>query len=99
MARYRITHWKAIPSLVEAIDGDRVAWRPLSQRFQDLIDTVAMRESASDTEAYLEGWEQGPESERPGTAESVAEAVAGELEAAFEDLAAARLYPRADGRA
>jgi cvfA/B/C family virulence factor len=99
MARYRITYWKAIPSLVEAIDGDQVARRPLSQRFQDLIDALAMRDGASDTEAYLEGWEQGPESERPGTPESVADAVASELEARFDDLAMTRLRPRADGPA
>jgi hypothetical protein len=91
MARYRITHWKGIPSLVEAVDGDRTVRRPLSARFQEFIDTVAMRDGASATEAYLEGWEQGPERDRPGGAEAVAEAVAAELEAGFDDLVAARL--------
>jgi len=99
MARYRITSWKAIPSLVEAIDGDQVARRPLSQRFQDLIDVVAMREGGSDSETYLEGWEQGPEVERPGSPQWVADVVADELEAGFDDVATARLRPRADGPA
>jgi hypothetical protein len=91
MARYRITHWKGIPSLVEAFDGDGAVQRPLSARFQELIDAVAMREGASATEAYLEGWDQGLEDDRPGSAEAVAEAVAAELEAGFDALVAARL--------
>ncbi len=90
MARYRIIHWRNIPSLVEAVDGERTVRRPLSQRFQDLIDAVAMREGASDSEAYLEGWGQEAEAERPGSAQSVAEQVAAELEAGFQHLLAER---------
>lgn len=90
MARYRIIHWRNIPSLVEAVDAERTVRRPLSQRFHDLIDAVAMREGASDSEAYLEGWGQEAEAERPGSAQSVAEQVAAELEAGFQDLVAER---------
>ena len=90
MARYRITHWRNIPSLVEAVDGECTVRRPLSQRFQDLIDAVAMREGASDSRAYLEGWSQGAEAERPGRAQTVAEEVVAELEAGFQDLVAER---------
>jgi cvfA/B/C family virulence factor len=91
MARYRIVHWRDIPSLVEASDGQRSARRSLSPRFQDLIDAVAMREGASESAAYLEGWEHGPERERPGDPEAVADEVASELEAAFEEVVARRL--------
>jgi len=93
MARYRIVHWKDIPSVVEAFDGDQTARRPLSQRFQDLIDAVAMREGASETEAYLEGWGQGPDLDRPGAAEAVAEDVAAEIEDRFQELVAKRFLP------
>ncbi|MBI3624712.1 MAG: virulence factor [Candidatus Rokubacteria bacterium] len=86
MATYRVIFWKGIPSLVEAQDGDRAARVPLSQRFQDLIDAVAMRQGASETEAYLEGWQGGPAGDRPGSAEAVAEAVAAELEISFEEF-------------
>lgn len=85
MATYRVLFWKTIPSLVEAQDGDRTARVALSQRFQDLIDAVAMRQGASDSEAYLEGWQSGPVCDQPGSPESVAEAVAAELEGAFEE--------------
>jgi hypothetical protein len=45
-----------------------------------------MREGASESDAYLEGWASGPETERPGDAETVARQVAEELEAGFQDL-------------
>ncbi|HEY7040641.1 MAG TPA: virulence factor [Methylomirabilota bacterium] len=86
MARYRIIQWRDLPSLVEAEDGGATVRVPLSQRFQDLIDAVAMREGASESDAYLEGWVPGPETERTGDAETVARQVAEELEAGFQDL-------------
>ena len=64
MARYRIIQWRDLPSLVEATDGEHTVRVPLSTRFQDLIDAVAMREGATEGEAYLEGWTPGPETER-----------------------------------
>jgi len=84
MARYRVVYWKEIPSLVEAFEGAQTIRTPLSQRFQDLIDSVAMRTGASSSQAYLEGWRHGTEEERPGSAESVAQQVAAELEATFD---------------
>ena len=93
MALYRVIHWRQIPSLVEAFDGDEVVRVPLSQRFQDLIDAVAVREGASESEAYLDGWGQGPDLDRTGPARAVAEQVAGELEAGFQDLVVARFLP------
>ncbi len=83
MARYHVVRWRDIPSLVEAWERDRRVQVPLSQRFQDLIDATAMREGASESEAYLAGWGRDPEAERPGEAQPVAEAIAAELEASF----------------
>lgn len=91
MARVRIVRWRDLPSLVEAEEGGETVRVPLSQRFQDLIDAVAMREGGSESDAYLDGWASGPESERPGAARPVAEAVAAELEAGFQELVARRL--------
>jgi hypothetical protein len=97
MARYRIIQWRDLPSLVEAMDGEQTVRVPLSQRFQDLIDAVAMRVGASDSEAYLEGWSQGAEAERPGSPEEVAPQVAAELEAGFQDLVVRRLLDGSGG--
>jgi alkanesulfonate monooxygenase SsuD/methylene tetrahydromethanopterin reductase-like flavin-dependent oxidoreductase (luciferase family) len=96
MARYRIVHWKDIPSMVEAADGDRTAQRQLSQRFQDLIDALAMRDSSTSEDAYLEGWGHGAWVERAGTPDEVADAVAAELEESFQTLLAERFMPKRD---
>ena len=94
MARYRIVHWKEIPSLVEAADGDRTASQQLSQKFQDLIDALAMRENATEGDAYLEGWGQGGWVEREGSPDEVAAAVAAELEDGFQALLMQRFLPK-----
>jgi len=90
MARVRIIQWRDLPALVEAEEGGDTVRVPLSQRFQDLIDAVAMREGGSESEAYLEGWAPGPDIERPGGAEAAAREVAAELEAGFQDLVTRR---------
>ena len=91
MAAYRVIHWRDIPSLVEADDGDQFVRIPLSQRFQDLIDAVAMREGVSEADAYLEGWGLSEDRDRPGGAKEVAEQVAALLEGEFQDLIAKRV--------
>lgn len=98
MARYRILRWKDVPSLVEA-DGDgRTVRVSLTPRFQDLIDALAMRDGATETEAYLEGWAQDAPLEREGSPEEVAAAVVEELEAGFGDLVLRRFVgPPAGG--
>ena len=93
MARYHIVHWKDIPSLVDASHGDDTAQVQLSQRFQDLIDALAMREGATESDAYLDGWGQTEAQERPGDAQAVADAVAAELEAGFQQLLMRRFMP------
>jgi hypothetical protein len=92
VARFRVLRWGDIPSLVEAWDSDASARVPLSQRFQDLIDGVAMRQGAHDSDAYLEAWRQDPEAERPGSPAEVASAIAAELEAAFPEYVARHLH-------
>jgi len=83
VATYRILSWKDIPSLVEARDGADSATVQLGERFQALIDAVAMKLGLDGTDEYLEHWHSDGEQERPGGAQEVADAVARELEAAF----------------
>ena len=94
MARYRIVHWKEIPSVVEATVGDQKARRQLSQKFHDLIDALAMRENPPEGEAYLEGWGQGEWVGRDGSPDEVAGAVAAELEDGFQALLMKRFLPK-----
>ena len=83
MASYRVMCWRGIPSQVKATDetGASVA-RMLPNRWQQEIDRVAMREDLAGTDEYLELWGWSGQSERPGTAEEVADAVLAELIAA-----------------
>jgi cvfA/B/C family virulence factor len=86
VAKYQVLYWKDIPSVVEATDASGSAKVQLSDRFQALIDAVAMRLGMAGTDAYLDQWEHGDEQERGGTAREVAAAVVGELEGRFEEF-------------
>lgn len=88
MASYRILYWHHIPSVVEARDEQIVHKEELSSRFQELIDRVAMRKKIIGTDAYLEGWRKVRPKVREGEADQVAKAVAAEMEAEYEKIAA-----------
>ena len=88
MATYQIIAWKDIPAVVEARDGTETVTRELSERFQALIDSVAMQFGLQDGDAYLEQWSRGDVHERSGTAREVAEAIAAELEDRFPEFIA-----------
>src|SRR3989442_1189643 len=64
-------------------DGTGTVTRELSERFQALIDSVAMQLGLQGSEAYLEQWARSAVEERAGTAREVAEAIATELEGRF----------------
>ena len=91
MADYSILYWQDIPSLVEAKDESGVHKLQLDQKFQVLIDAVAMRKGLAGTDTYLEEWRRGKRLTREGTAEEVASAVKAELEAEFKTIRAAAL--------
>jgi len=86
LATYQIIAWKDVPAMVEARDAAETVTRPLSDRFQQLIDSVAMQLDIQDQDAYLELWDRGQSQERPGTAAEVADAVVAELEARFPEF-------------
>jgi Virulence factor len=86
VAKYQVLYWKDIPSVVEATDASGSAKVQLSDRFQALIDAVAMRLGMAGTDAYLDQWEHGDEQERGGSAREVADAVVEELEGRFEEF-------------
>ena len=86
MATYEIVAWREIPAVVEARDGAQSVTRPLSERFQALIDSVAMQLGLESSDAYLAEWTRSAAAERPGTAQEVAEAVAAELEDRFPEF-------------
>lgn len=105
MASYRILSWHGIPAQVKAFEqGGRPRSAVLSERWQQEIDRVAMRQGLAGTDAYLEGWEWSATLERPGTVDELLSAVVAELEAGWEEghsgdlgLPIARFTPRRSG--
>jgi Virulence factor len=87
MATYRIIAWKDIPASVEARDAADHVTLQLSERFQALIDSVAMQTGAHDNDAYLEHW-GAIDGERAGSAPEVGAAVVAELEERFPEFIA-----------
>ena len=87
MATYRVIAWKDIPVSVEAHDGGDQVTLQLSERFQMLIDSVALQLGVHDEDAYLEHW-GATDGERAGTAREVGSAVAAELEERFPEFIA-----------
>jgi hypothetical protein len=91
MATYQILYWQDIPSQVDA-RGDGGAHKAmLSQRFQELIDIVAMKKNLTGSDDYINAWVKGPKQERAGSAADVAQAVVGELESQFDAIRRAAL--------
>ena len=91
MARVTILYWQEIPSVVEARDRSGRHKIELSQRFQELIDLVAMKKKLAGTDEYLIQWNKGDPLEREGEPEAVAQAVAEEIEARYDAIRAEEL--------
>jgi len=86
MATYQIIAWRDVPAMVEARDEMETVTRPLSDRFQQLIDSAAMQLGLLEQDAYLGLWARGAAQERPGRAAEVADAIVAELEARFPEF-------------
>ena len=91
MARVRVTYWRDVPVLVTARDAGGEVTVPLSPRFQELVDTLAVQSGLTEADAYLAGWRTGSDEERPGSSESAAGAVAAELEQQYSEIRARAL--------
>jgi hypothetical protein len=91
MATYQILYWHDIPSQVDARGEGATHKEMLSQRFQELIDIVAMKNNLVNSDDYINGWAKGDKQERAGSAADVAKAVAGELEAQYDAIRKAAL--------
>jgi hypothetical protein len=86
MASYQILYWHDIPVQVRAGGRrDRVS-EALPDRFQEAVDAAAMRAKLTGSDAYTDGFHWGEAQERDGTAAEVAQAVAAELSAQFEEI-------------
>src|SRR5262245_14323051 len=93
MASYQVISWRGVPTVVEARDAEGTVARSLSDRFQALIDSMAMQLGLADSDDYLAAWARSGPAERPGTADEVAAAVAADLEMRFPEFVARTIRP------
>lgn len=98
MAKYTVLYWQDIPSLVEVRQGRKRHKIQLSERFQELIDKVAMRKGLFGTDNYLEEWRRGETQSRDGLPEEVVQAVAAEIEADYAAIEERAMSQAADDR-
>lgn len=88
MAKCTVLCWQEVPSVVEAKDDTDTHKIQLSERFQELIDMVAMRRGLAGTDTYLMEWRKDPPLMRDGTAKEAAVALSEEIEGRFEEIKA-----------
>ncbi len=81
--KYRITYWRDIPAHVRVRAGRKRVSRQLDKRFEVAIDQAAMNSGATSNDDYLTGWHNSEWQENDGDPETVAEALAVELEQAY----------------
>jgi len=74
--------------MVEARDGEGAHKLQLSERFQELIDMIAMKRKLAGTDEYLTHWKKSRAKMRDGSAKEVASAVAEEFEARYDIIRA-----------
>jgi hypothetical protein len=80
MATYKILYWQEVPSQIKAEDDEDEVTLPMSSKFLERIDHLAVQRGLQQSDDYLAQWQWGDEQEREGTAQEVAEAVKAELE-------------------
>ncbi|TSA12078.1 MAG: hypothetical protein D4R74_12005 [Betaproteobacteria bacterium] len=91
MTSYQLMCWQNIPAVVEARAEGKLHKQPLSSRFQELIDLLAMKQGLAGSDAYLDQWKKTAPEKRAGSPMEVAKAVAAEIEARFDQLRAEAL--------
>ena len=84
MANLIITYWRDIPSQISAKAGHKEEKRMLSERFQEAIDMAAMRDGASETDAYLAEWRRADPVSVGDDLSAEAEAARANFEAAYD---------------
>ena len=88
MTKVSILYWQEIPSMVEAKDGTVSYKIELSQKFQELIDLIAMKRKLDGSDEYLMHWNKSAHSESDAEPDKAAEKVAADIEAQYETIKA-----------
>jgi len=84
MAQLTILYWRDIPSQVVVKAGRKSEKILLSDRFQQAIDSAAMKDGAAETDDYLAEWRRGEPTECGDDLAAEAAAVAEKIEADYD---------------
>ena len=87
MASLSVISWRDIPAQVIVRRGRETAKVQLSQRFQEAVDSAAMRAGCAGTDSYLEEWKRGDPRECGDDLQAEAAAEASRLESLYDDAA------------
>jgi len=88
MAVYQVLYWKDIPAQVRvSLEDRRSKSRQMPERFQQEIDSIAMREGLLGSDEYMQQWRWSEKRERDLPAEELLEVVVRELEEEYRGLA------------
>ena len=82
-ASSQIIYWRDIPAQVRVRKAAERISLPLSIRFQEAIDSAAVRSGLTGTDAYLEQWRTSPWQPFDGEPQSTGAALVKELEANY----------------
>lgn len=88
MTKISVLCWQEIPSVVEAKDGKDIHKVGLSQRFQELIDLIAVKRGLDGTDDYLMHWRKDRRPDSDAGPVEAAETLAAEIEAAYATIRA-----------
>ena len=80
MTEVQVVFWRDIPAQVKARQDRERTSRGLDPRFQEAVDSAAMRAGLADTDDYLAEWRTSTWEERPGSPEQAAAQHAAEIE-------------------
>ena len=86
MAKYRILSWHDIPSQIRAEDENGRVNKQLPARFQEAIDSAAMKAKTISDDAYLNGFSWSDEKDLPGSAQETAEQIYQQLLAEHPEI-------------
>ncbi|HUF55897.1 MAG TPA: virulence factor [Thermohalobaculum sp.] len=86
MTGLKVVCWQEIPSLVEAKEGRKTHKVQLSQRFQELIDLIAMKRGLDGSDAYLTEWRKEDRAATDLPPEEAAATLAAEIEATYDEV-------------
>ena len=84
MAKYRITYWREIPTMIQVSGEGREVKMPMPRRFGGAVSAYATRAGLTSSSDFAAQYHRSEWIERDGSPEDVAQALIAELEEKFK---------------